>query len=165
MATFKHVLIRLYLFFLMTVFFITGGLSMFVLAPLYKAAIAPNAAYSEFYPLRIWAHMYKIIWRSLTQKSYRELYPFRMTDPPQQYNDLTAMKVRGDWQGGQDNCDNCADRCCAQIKCPLLDNNGRCLSFDSLYYGYLFCGRYPSNQGQIDLYNCPKWEVVTENEC
>ena len=164
MATMKHLLIRLYLFFLMTIFFITGGLSLFVLGPIYKAAIAPSAAYRDFAPLKIWAHMYKIIWRTVTRKEYRGLYPFKLTDPPQLYNDLTVMKVRGDWQGGQDNCDNCQNRCCAQIDCPMLGGDGRCLSFGSLYYGYFFCGRYPSNQGQVDLYDCPKWEVRTENE-
>lgn len=164
MTTLKHLLIRSYLFFLMVVFFITGGLSMFVLAPIYKAAIAPNAAYREFAPFKIWAHMYKIIWRSVAQKNYRILYPSGLADPPQHYNDLAVMKIREDWQGGRDNCDNCDNRCCAQINCPMLDKNGSCLSFGSLYYGYFFCGRYPSNQGQVDLYDCPKWEVRTENE-
>ncbi|MCL2857124.1 MAG: hypothetical protein FWE19_05310 [Oscillospiraceae bacterium] len=164
MATLKHLLIRLYLFLLMTLFFITGGLSMFVLAPLYKAAIAPNATYSDFAPFKIWAHMYKIIWRSVSQKNYRGLYPFKLTDPPQRYNDLAVMKISEDWKGSRDNCDDCLNRCCAQIDCPILDKSGRCLSFGSLYYGYLFCGRYPSNQGQVDLYDCPKWEVRTANE-
>jgi hypothetical protein len=43
----------------------------------------------------------------------------------------------------------------------MLDKDGKkCLSYGSLYFGYLFCGRYPQNQGQIDLYQCPKWEVI-----
>jgi len=165
MATLKHLLIRLYLFFLMAIFFLTGGLALFVLAPLYKAAIAPNAAYRDFAPFKIWAHMYKIIWRSASQKNYRDLYPLKLYDPPQLYNDLAVMRIRDDWQGSRDNCDDCEDRrCCAQINCPMLDENRRCLSFGSLYYGYFFCGRYPSNRGQVDLYDCPKWEVRTENE-
>ena len=159
MSTLKHVMIRLYLYFLLFLFFITGGLAMFVFAPLYKAAFAPGAPWRGLHAFRLWAHVYKIMWRSISRKGYRDLYPSKITDPPQFRNDPAVMRIRESWQGAKDNCDICPRSCCAQINCPMLDDGGRCLSYGSIYFGYYFCGRYPSNQGQVDLYDCPKWEV------
>ena len=158
----KHIIIRLYLYFLLFIFFMTGGLAMFILAPLYKLAFAPQARWRSINVLRVWVHVYKIMWRSLSSKGYRDLYPSNMDDPPVFNNDLNVMCIRENWQGADDNCDICENSCCAQISCPMLDSNGRCLSYGSIYFGYYFCGRYPSNQGQVDLYNCPKWEVRPE---
>jgi hypothetical protein len=132
---------------------------MFLLAPLYKSAFAPRARWRDFHAARIWAHIYKVMWRSLSSRKYRTLYPSRLTDQPQFHNDLSVMRIRDSWQGAGDNCDLCGLSCCKQIKCPMLDGGGRCLSYGSVYFGYLYCGRYPSNQGQVELYNCPKWEV------
>jgi hypothetical protein len=164
----KHVIIRLYLYFLLFLFFITGGLMMFVLAPLYKSAFAPCASYKDFTlskVLRIWAHVYKVIWRSLSDKTYRDMYPSKITDAPKFYNDRRFVRIKESWNGADENCDLCPDSCCKQLKCPMLDKSGlRCLSYDSIYFGYLFCGRYPENQSQINLYQCPKWEIRPENE-
>jgi len=159
MVTFKHVFIRLYLYILMFLFFFTGGLSMIVLAPLYKAAFAPYASYRDFNLFRVWIHIYKVIWRSLSDKKYEAMYPSKLTDPPKFNNDKCFVRIRESWKGDADNCDMCHESCCAQIKCPMLDEKRRCLSYGSLYFGYLYCGRYPENQSQMDLYQCPKWEM------
>ena len=163
MLKFKHIIIRVYLYFLLVAFFITGGISALALAPLYKGAFAPRASYGDFQVLRIWAHVYKVIWRSLSDKGYNDLYPSKLADPPVFENDSAVMRIRESWRGSADNCDKCLNSCCKQLKCPMLDKDGlRCLSYGSAYFGYLFCGRYPSTQGQVDLYNCPKWEVRSE---
>lgn len=139
---------------------------MLIFAPLYKMAFAPEASYGDFCRdfrfFRLWAHIYKIMWRSLFDRSYREMYPFKLTDPPKFANDIHMVRIRESWresEGSDENCDMCAESCCAQLKCPMLDEKGRCLSYGSLYFSYLFCGRYPENQSQIDLYQCPKWEM------
>jgi len=31
------------------------------------------------------------------------------------------------------------------------------MSYDSFYWRYFNCGRYPAAQNQIDYYECPKW--------
>ena len=134
---------------------------MFVLAPLYKWAFAPNAPWSKLKAFTLWAHVYKIMWRSMSQKSYRDLYPSKITDPPEYRNNPNIMRIRESWQGAEDNCDKCEFSCCEHIKCPMFGEDGRCLSYGSVYFGYLYCGRYPNNQGQVDLYNCPKWEVYS----
>lgn len=160
----RNACIRVYLYLLLAVFFVTGGLAMFALAPLYKSAFAPQARWRDIRPLKTWAHVYKIMWRSMTRRDYRELYPSKLTDPPVFNNDPAVMRIRASWRGAADNCDGCALSCCAQIKCPMLDGNGRCLSYGSIYFGYYFCGRYPSNRGQVELYGCPKWEVRPGSE-
>ena len=158
MNTMKHIAIRLYLSLLLALFFFTGGLALLILAPLYKAAFAPNAAYGDFRFFRVWAHIYKVMWRSISNKSYRDLYPSKMTDPPMLHNDQDHLRVKESWLGDKGNCDMCENSCCAQISCPMMVNN-RCICYGSLYFGYYFCGRYPNSQSQIDLYKCPKWEV------
>jgi len=158
-TTLKHVSIRIYLYFLFFLFIITFGLSMFVLAPLYKAAIAPNARWRDLNVLKIWPHVYRVIWRSVSNKAYRDMYPSKLTDPPKLHNNPSEVRIKDSWQGSKDNCDACKLTCCAQIYCPMIDHKGRCLCYGSWYFGYLYCGRHPENQAQMDLYNCPKWEM------
>ena len=118
------------------------------------------ASYKDLKPFLIWCHIYRVVWRSITNKNYEAMYPQKLTDPPKLSNDRNIVRIKESWQGSEDNCDLCKLSCCAQITCPMLDN-GRCLSYDSWYFGYLYCGRYPENQSQMDLYNCPKWEMRT----
>ena len=62
------------------------------------------------------------------------------------------------WPHG-DSCGSCR-RCC-QVKsacCPILEpDTGLCGGYDSFYWRYFNCGRYPSSQSEIDYYGCPKW--------
>ena len=164
MTTLKYVFIRLYLYFLFALFFITGGLSLFILAPLYKAALAPRVSYRDINPFRVWSCMFRIAWRTLTSKNYRSIFPIKLTDPPKLHTDLKLVRVKDSWQGAKDNCDLCQASCCMALRCPLLGENGRCLGYDSWFFNYFYCGRYPENQGQIDYYKCPKWEVRPDTE-
>ena len=156
---FKHVLVRLYLYFLFFLFFITFGLSMLLFAPIYKAAFAPYASYRDFRFFRVWTYLYKIIWRSISDKSYRAVYHPKLTAPFRMHTDQSLVRVRDDWHGPEDNCDICDNSCCVRLNCPLLGENGRCLSYGSLFFSCFICGRYPENQDHIDFYQCPKWEV------
>ena len=164
MQTIKHVLIRTYLHILLILFFFTGGLVMFPLAPLFKRAFAPAAAYKDLRIFAIWAHVYRVIWRSLTDKSYRDMFASKYTDPPIWGNNARHVRIKESWRGSAENCDACELSCCAQIKCPMLDARGRCLSYGSIFFGYMYCGRHPENQLQMDRYNCPKWEVGNASE-
>jgi len=155
----KYVIARLYLYFLFALFFLTGGLAMFVLAPLYKAAFAPKAAYGDLRPAALWLNAYRVAWRTLTSKTYREAFPGMWTTPPMSHTDLQWVRVKDTWQGEETNCDGCQAACCAQVKCPLVGPDRRCMSYGSMFFEYLYCGRYPNNQKQIDYYSCPKWEV------
>jgi len=156
---FKHAITRLYLYLLFGLFFITGGLALFLLAPLYKGAFAPSMPFREFSFTRSWAHMYKVIWRSITDSSYRGMYSMKLTDPPKQHTDRALVCIHEDWQGEEGNCDACEKSCCERLECPLFAENGRCAGYDSIFFSYFFCGRYPENQSQINYYECPKWKV------
>ena len=154
----KHVVVRLYLYVLFILFFITGGLTLFILFPLYKHAFASRASLRNVSAFRVWSHVYRILWRSITDKSYRNMYPLKITDPPKLHTDRTQVRVRADWPGEEHNCDACTDICCIRLKCPLFGKDGRCKGYDSLFFNYFYCGRYPENQIQIDYYKCSKWE-------
>ena len=162
MSESKHTAIRLYLYFLLILFFFSGGLSMIILAPAYKHAFAPAASYRDFHIVRVWVHVYKVMWRSMSMKTYRALYPSKLNSPPKMGNDRNFVRIKESWPGAEDNCNLCRESCCAQIRCPMLNEDRQCLSYGSWYFGYFFCGRYPENQSQMDLYRCPKWEMRPE---
>jgi hypothetical protein len=132
-------------------------LALIVLLPVYKKTFAPRAAFKELSFFPVWAHIYKMIWRSLTDKTYRDMFSSKMTDPPIVKSDINKVRIKDSWQGSKDNCDGCENTCCAQINCPML-SNGQCLAYGSLFFGYCYCGRHPENQSQMERYNCPKWE-------
>ena len=157
----KHVAVRLYFYFLFLLFFITGGLAIVLLAPLYKAAFAPNVPYSSFNAFALRKHLYKIMRRSLSDKNYRSMYSTKLSDPPKIHTDQSKVRIKESWGGEESNCDICKAACCEQLQCPLLGEQGRCQSYGSLFWGYFYCGRYPENQSQIDYYDCPKWEERT----
>ena len=159
MYVFKHTVVRLYLYLLFFLFAITAGLAMFVLAPLYKRAFAPQLSLRKLSLTGIWRHAYRVMWRTATDKKYRNMYPTKLGDPPKLHTDLSLVRVRNDWPGEAGDCDICEAACCVRLKCPLLGENGRCMSFNSIFFNYFFCGRYPENQSQIDYYDCPKWEL------
>ena len=162
MNTLKYVSVRLYLYLLFALFFITGGLAMLVLAPLYKRAFAPGVPLRYLPPiLSLWAHFYKVLWRSISNKSYRSMYSSKITDPPKLHTDRKLVRVQAAWPGDEGNCDACQNTCCGALKCPLFGKDGRCMGYNSLFFNYFYCGRYPENQAQIDYYNCPKWELRT----
>ena len=135
---------------------------MFVLAPLYKGAFAPSAAYRDLSPFRLWARAYNVAWRTLTDKSYRAAFPGMLADPPKSHTDLSRVRVKESWHGAEKNCDVCKASCCIQVDCPLVGTDMRCMGYGSLFFAYFYCGRYPENQKQIDYYACPKWEARSE---
>jgi len=159
MSNIKHAAVRLYLYLLFFMFFITGGLTMFVLFPLYKGAFAPRASFRQLRVFRLWSHLYRVMWRSMTDRSYNAMYPSKLTDPPKKNTDRRFVRIAKGWTGAEGDCDACKASCCVQLNCPLMGTDGRCMGYGSLFFNYFYCGRYPENQAQIDYYACPKWEV------
>ena len=160
MSTVKFVLVRLYLYLIFVLFFLTGGLAAVILAPLYKHAFAPNVPVRELPPFSVlWIHMYKVLWRSVSDKKYRNMYPSKITDPPKLNTDRKLVRISSSWTGNEGDCDACTKTCCGALGCPFFGKDGRCMGYDSLFFNYFYCGRYPENQAQIDYYNCPKWEL------
>ena len=159
MEKMKYCTVRLYLYSLFLLFFLSGGLLPLLLMPVYKYAFFPRVPYKDIKILALGPYAYKIMWRYLTDKSYRTAFAVEMTCPPRMHTDTRLARVNQSWHGGSDDCDKCEAACCALLKCPLLDQDNRCLSYGSLFFAYLHCGRFPENQKQIDYYQCPKWEI------
>ena len=45
--------------------------------------------------------------------------------------------------------------------CPLLDSEQqRCLGYNSFYWRYFNCGRYPSFAEEVHYYDCRKWTLT-----
>ena len=155
----KYFIIRTYLYILFLLFFLTGGLLPLILMPVYKHAFAPHLRYKDIKASVFFLYAYKIMWRSLTDKNYRDTFAVKMTSPPRLDTDTHFIRVKQSWGGGHGDCDLCEAACCAVLKCPFLDENHRCLSYGSLFFVYFHCGRFPETQKQIDYYQCPKWET------
>ena len=77
---------------------------------------------------------------------------------PQSAPSLETVALSPDWIHGS-SCGPCR-RCChlQSLRCPVLDPaSGLCGGYDSFYWRYFNCGRFPSAQKEIDYYGCPKW--------
>jgi hypothetical protein len=86
----------------------------------------------------------------------RSVPSFPWTAPPMRGPDRGVVQINPDWVH-EESCGDCG-KCCRKIRCAFLDREkGHCLSYNSFYWRYFNCGRYPSNQQEIDLYQCPKW--------
>jgi len=108
---------------------------------------------------RLYAHGLKMFYLTLKGENNGFLFSVPLTSPPVSSPLSSVVKLRSDWKEGS-SCGDCS-RCCSKIGCPVLnEENGLCLGYDSFYWRYFNCGRYPSMQSEIDYYGCPKWAML-----
>ena len=116
---------------------------------------------------RFWRH-----WRSaknLFPHGYRMLYYVLRGDndgfmldvplaaPPYSAANRDEVELQPTWEFGLA-CGPCT-RCCSKLHCPVLDTKlGLCRGYDSFFWRYFNCGRYPTAQREIDYYLCNKWQ-------
>jgi hypothetical protein len=84
--------------------------------------------------------------------------PVALTAPPMTKPDPSLVQINPAWENG----DSCADcgKCCKKIHCPLQDKtHNQCRGYNSFYWRYFNCGRYPASQEDINRYECPKWVI------
>lgn len=140
----------------------TGGLLGFLFAPVVARIYFRDYRfwrYTKFY-IPMAKSFWKIMLRNITDKHYREMFTVPIVPPPMTGPDQGITQVTKHWTTGTEDCHTC-QRCCTIIECPLLDKDtGLCQSYDSFFWRYFNCGRYPLNQKQIAYYGCTKWEVV-----
>jgi hypothetical protein len=88
------------------------------------------------------------------------MFSVPLTSPPLSRPDPALSVLRGDWAHGS-TCGDC-NNCCRVMDyvCPLL-KNGRCRGYDSFYWRYFNCGRFPSTAPELEYYACPKWAFVS----
>lgn len=102
---------------------------------------------------------YKILFMFLKDRKYKFMFSVPLTDQPLKSPDRNNVKLAGNWVHEENTCYKCI-RCCDKISCPLLNQKqGTCLSYDSFYWNYFLCGRYPFTHQQVEYYECPKWEI------
>ena len=138
-----------------TAFGVTTGVGLYLLAPLFSYWFFGNLRFWKYAGMgpRLMAYAYKMTYRYLKG----EFSPtISLTAPPMSKPDPRRVKINPSWQNG-DSCEGCG-LCCRKIACPLHETtNGYCMGYDAFYWRYFNCGRYPTNQKEIDWYECPKW--------
>lgn len=136
------------------IFGVGTGVGLYLLAPLYS--------YWFFGTSKFWRRLH--MWPRLIAYGYYFAYIFlkgdfvlaiRYMDPPMSKPDLDTVHLNPAWAAGR-SCGGCS-RCCRKIKCPLVTEADQCMSYNSFYWRYFNCGRFPSTQREIDRYQCPKW--------
>ncbi len=131
---------------------------------------APLMSWCFFNDWRFWRHwstgrgMLPHGWRLLKlmrQDNRGFMLSVSLTSPPRSRpNPETAHLDRG-WQPGS-SCGSCTN-CChfGGHACPLLDQqSGLCLGYDSFYWRYFNCGRFPSVAEEVSYYDCRKWILI-----
>jgi len=90
------------------------------------------------------------------------MFSVPLASPPRSAPDPSIALFHTDWQHGG-SCGDCSN-CCKPggNVCPLLDQvHQRCHGYNSFYWRYFNCGRYPSFEEEIHYYDCRKWMLAT----
>jgi len=93
------------------------------------------------------------------------MFSVPLTSPPRSAPDRSIADFRSDWPHG-DSCGDCSNCCRAGGHvCPLLDEEQQaCRGYNSFYWRYFNCGRYPSLEEEIDYYGCRKWSLTLSGQ-
>lgn len=138
---------------------LTGGISMFITAPLTSYLLFRDVKFWRytryFFPFAMLAyHQLALL---ITDQRYRTMFSIPFTAPPMRQPDKSILELSESWDSIEHECSGCSN-CCVQMGCPLLDwEQGKCMSYNSFFWNYFNCGRYPATKNQIDYYQCPKW--------
>jgi len=129
---------------------------------------APVVTYYFFGDWRFWRH-WSPAWRLFPQgwrlfflilkgENNGFMLSVPLTSPPTSAPDRSIVRLRRDWAAGS-SCGACV-KCCEKVGCPVLDSaTGLCRGYDSFFWRYFNCGRFPTMQSEIDYYGCPKWAM------
>jgi len=149
-------------------FLIYGGIAMLTFG-LTAYLTAPIGSKLFFGTWRFWPYLkyyhriifqsYRVLWMMLKDSEYKFLFAVPLTSEPRRGPDRNNIALSGNWVHEENTCYGCI-RCCDKINCPLLNKaEGICIGYDSFYWNYFLCGRYPFTQQQIDYYGCEKWKI------
>ncbi|HHW47616.1 MAG TPA: hypothetical protein GXX14_03245 [Clostridiaceae bacterium] len=157
----KYAVYRIIFIIFAAVTILTFGIGGLLLVPLFSYYFFNDLKFWKYF--RYYFPMVMACWRLaflwLTSEAYRGEFSISLTAPPRTSPDLNIVKIRDSWKAGAFDCNQCT-KCCQAIACPLLDTtNNLCRSYNSFFWRYFSCGRYPINKQQIEYYNCPKWEM------
>lgn len=108
---------------------------------------------------RLFPHAWSIAWLMFRREG-QFMLSVPLTSPPQSGPNHGLVELAPGWGHGA-SCGDC-QRCChiLWLRCPVLDEaTGFCSGYDSFYWRYFNCGRYPSGTTEIDYYGCDKWRM------
>ncbi|HKI99154.1 MAG TPA: hypothetical protein VKB51_11835 [bacterium] len=104
----------------------------------------------------LFSHGYRMLWYILQGQNGGFMLGVPLTAPPFSAANREVVELQPTWEFGS-SCGPC-NRCCSKIKCPVLDTEkGLCRGYDSFFWRYFNCGRFPSEQREVDFYLCNKW--------
>lgn len=111
--------------------------------------------------LGLFPHGFKMAWQVMVGRNGGFMLDVPLTAPPSSSVNLKLVKLTPNWDFGS-SCGPCT-RCCTMLGCPVLDYETRlCQGYDSFFWRYFNCGRYPSNQREIEYYLCNKWSLNSQ---
>jgi hypothetical protein len=148
---------------------LTGSLSAFALGPLYSWMLYRDWRFWRYlrtFPRLTW-QAWRLVGKLAGETDYRGMTAFTSwrdwIGAPMSGPDKSLVAVRRNWPHAETSCGDCG-RCCTEIACPSFDAASKlCASYDSPFWRYFPCGRYPATQAQIDYYGCPKWVLLEPN--
>lgn len=166
MSRLRWLSLRILILFLCALSMLTFSLSAYLLAPLYSWLLYSDLRFwrhSRTFPRLTW-QAWRLASKLAREPNYRGMTAFMSAKdwfgPPMTGPDHSIVAMRQDWPHGGRTCADCG-RCCTEIGCPSFDRKTKlCASYDSPFWRYFPCGRYPETQAQIDYYACPKWALL-----
>ncbi|MGD9163797.1 MAG: hypothetical protein PVF13_03455 [Chromatiales bacterium] len=107
----------------------------------------------------LFTHALRLL-RLMTRDNRSFMFTVPLSTPPRTSPDPASALLQRFWPHGE-SCGDCSN-CCRPggHACPLLDEaSGLCLGYNSFYWRYFNCGRFPSTSEEIEYYDCRKWVV------
>jgi hypothetical protein len=111
--------------------------------------------------LGLWPHALRLM-KLMRSDNRGFMFSVKLTSPPSSSPDPARTALHPHWPHGK-SCGDCSN-CCRPggHVCPLLDTTvGLCRGYDSFFWRYFNCGRFPSLRREIDYYDCRKWVLPT----
>ncbi len=139
------------------VFSVVGG---FLTAPLMSWYFLGDWRFWRYWNILtdLLPHGYRMMFLMLRGENRGFHLSVPLTAAPSTGVDPTLVELSPTWLHGN-SCGPCT-RCCSKINCPILDpDSGLCRGYNSFFWRYFNCGRYPTIQREIDYYGCEKWEM------
>lgn len=107
---------------------------------------------------KLWLHGYKMVFHILSGENGGFMMDVPLNSPPHQAPNRNLVSLKATWEHGN-SCNTCSN-CCVNYKCPvLIKETGLCAGYNSFFWRYFNCGRFPTNQRELDYYECPKWDL------
>ena len=149
----QRVLFYAYIFF--SLFTIIGG---WITAPLMSYLFLGDWRFWRHLRLgfRLWLHMFKFLGPLIRWENKGFMFSLPLAAPPFTAPNRAIVQLSSSWEYGN-SCGGCS-RCCDKIACPILDKERKlCTGYNSFFWRHFNCGRFPSEQREINYYGCPKW--------